>query len=264
MEHARQRAAGPRRAEASFAAAPGPGKGRGEAAGTAAAARAAARAIHCVNCGECNGVCPVYDSSAIALPQTLTHHGELAYAGAAPGPAVAALLDLCMRCGNCEEVCQAGIPHLEVYAGMAAAADCRGALRLRAPRAGAGLGARRRRATATSSSTCARACTCGARPAALTGAVRFRVLRAENDAGPAATCLHCAACVPACPTNANLEFRDADARLVSTDELSCIGCGACVEVCPANKLNGGQTLRVVEAPTAAALDAIAEFERTGA
>ncbi len=89
---------------------------------------------------------------------------------------------------------------------------------------------------------------------------RFRVLRAENDAGPAATCLHCAACVPACPTNANLEFRDADARLITTDELSCIGCGACVEVCPANKLNGGQTLRVVEAPTAAALAAIAEFE----
>ena len=77
-------------------------------------------------------------------------------------------------------------------------------------------------------------------------------------------CIDCGACVPACPTNANLEFRDADARLVSTDELSCIGCGACVEVCPANKLNGGQTLRVVEAPTAAALDAIAEFERMGA
>jgi len=250
-------------ARKAFAALPGPGKGRGEAAGTAAAAAPAARAIHCVNCGECNGVCPVYDSSAIALPQTLTHHGELAYAGGTPGPAVAALLDLCMRCGNCEEVCQAGIPHLEVYAQMAAAADAavpydfarhalalvsvRGAPRYRDGFLDVRPGMYLRRA-----------------PAALTGAVRFRVLRAENDAGPAATCLHCAACVPACPTNANLEFRDADARLVSTDELSCIGCGACVEVCPANKLNGGQTLRVVEAPTAAALDAIAEFEGMGA
>ena len=242
------------------AAAPGPGKGRGEAAGTAAAAAPAARAIHCVNCGECNGVCPVYDSSAIALPQTLTHHAELTYAGRTPGPAVAALLDLCMRCGNCQEVCQAGIPHLEVYAGMAAAADAavpydfaRHALALASVRSASRYrdefldvrpGMYLRRA-----------------PAALTGAVRFRVLRAENDAGPAATCLHCAACVPACPTNANLEFRDADARLISTDELDCIGCGACVEVCPANKLNGGQTLRVVEAPTTAALAAIAEFER---
>jgi len=157
-------------------------------------------------------------------------------------------------------VCQAGIPHLEVYAGMAAAADAavpydfaRHALALASVRSASRYrdefldvrpGMYLRRA-----------------PAALTGAVRFRVLRAENDAGPAATCLHCAACVPACPTNANLEFRDADARLISTDELDCIGCGACVEVCPANKLNGGQTLRVVEAPTTAALAAIAEFER---
>jgi len=97
-------------------------------------------------------------------------------------------------------------------------------------------------------------------PASLPGTLRFRVLRAENDAGPAATCLHCAACVPACPTGANLEFADPDARLVVTDESSCIGCGACVEVCPANKRNGGQTLRVVEAPTPATLAAIAAFE----
>ena len=76
----------------------------------------------------------------------------------------------------------------------------------------------------------------------------------------ASTCLHCAACVPTCPTEANREFGDEDARLVTTDEYACIGCGACVEVCPANKKNGGQTLRVVEAPTAATLAAIVELE----
>ena len=47
---------------------------------------------------------------------------------------------------------------------------------------------------------------------------------------------------------------------MTTDEYACIGCGACVEVCPANKKNGGQTLRVVEAPTAATLAAIVELE----
>jgi len=238
---------------------PGPAKGRGEAAGTAAAAAPAARAIHCVNCGECNSVCPVYDASAIGLPQTLTHHGELLYAGRAPRGSVATLLDLCMRCGNCEEVCQAGIAHLALYAEMAAAVDeaatceherhvlalasVRGSARYRDDFLDVRPGMYLRRA-----------------PAALPGALRFRVLRAENDAGPAATCLHCAACVPTCPTAANREFGDEDARLVTTDEYACIGCGACVEVCPANKKNGGQTLRVVEAPTAATLAAIAEFE----
>ena len=238
---------------------PGPAKGRGEAGGTAAASAPAARAIHCVNCGECNGVCPVYDSSAICLPQTLTHHGELYYAGRAPRGSAATLLDLCLRCGNCQEVCQAGIPHLDLYAQMAAAADdvapydhARHALALVSVRGAATYrdgfldvrpGMYLRRA-----------------PAALPGVARFRVLRAENDAGPAATCLHCAACVPACPTGANAEFEGDDARLVTTDEYSCIGCGACVEVCPANRKNGGQTLRVVEAPTAAALAQMAEFE----
>jgi glycolate oxidase len=242
---------------------PGPAKGRGEAAGTAAAAAPAARAIHCVNCGECNSVCPVYDSSAIRLPQTLTHHGELLYAGRVPQRSAATLLDLCMRCGNCQEVCQAGIPHLDLYAQMASAADdaapydyARHALALVSVRGAATYrdgfldvrpGIYLRRA-----------------PAALPGVARFRVLRAENDAGPAATCLHCAACVPACPTGANREFEGDDARLVTTDDHSCIGCGACVEVCPANKRNGGQTLRVVEAPTAAALAQMAEFEMAAA
>ena len=238
---------------------PGPAKGRGEAAGTAAATAPAARAIHCVNCGECNSVCPVYDAAAIALPQTLTHHGELLYAGRAPQGSVTTLLDLCMRCGDCEEVCQAGIPHLALYDEMARAADeaapseherhvlalasVRGSARYREHFLDVRPGMYLRRA-----------------PAALPGALRFRVLRAENDAGPAATCLHCAACVPTCPTDANREFGDADARLVTTDDYACIGCGACVEVCPANKKNGGQTLRVIEAPTTATLAAIAEFE----
>ena len=70
--------------------------------------------------------------------------------------------------------------------------------------------------------------------------------------------------MPACPTDANREFESEDARLVTTDDNSCIGCGACVEVCPANKRNGGQTLRVVEAPTAAALAQMAEFETAAA
>ena len=238
---------------------PGPAKGRGEAAGTAAATAPAARAIHCVNCGECNSVCPVYDSAAIGLPQTLTHHGEFLYAGCAPQGSVTTLLDLCMRCGNCEEVCQAGIPHLSLYDQMARAADeaapheherhvlalasVRGSARYREHFLDVRPGMYLRRA-----------------PAALPGALRFRVLRAENDAGPAATCLHCAACVPTCPTGANCEFGDEDARLVTTDDYACIGCGACVEVCPANKKNGGQTLRVVEAPTTATLAAIAAFE----
>ena len=85
----------------------------------------------------------------------------------------------------------------------------------------------------------------------------YLVLRAENDTGPAARCLHCGACVPVCPTNANREFDGADARLITTDQTACIGCGACVEVCPANKKNGGQTLRVVEAPAMAWLAALA-------
>ena len=248
-----------RRAREVMARLPGPAGGRGEAAGTAAAAAPAARAIHCVNCGECNSVCPVYDASAICLPQTLTHHGELLYAGRAPRGSVTTLLDLCMRCGNCEEVCQAGIPHLALYGEMAKAAgeaapyeherhvlalaSVRGSARYRDDFLDVRPGMYLRRA-----------------PAALPGALRFRVLRAENDAGPAATCLHCAACVPTCPTSANQEFGDEDARLVTTDEYACIGCGACVEVCPANRKNGGQTLRVVEAPTAAALAAIADFE----
>jgi ferredoxin len=234
----------------------GPAHGRGATAGTAAAATPAARAIHCVNCGECNSVCPVYDAAQLRLPQTLTHHGELLYGGRRPVGSAAVLLDLCMRCGNCQEVCQAGIPHLDLYEAMAGAGD--------------GYDRERHTLALTSvrGSTTYRGDFLEVRPgmylrrspAALPGALRFRVLRAEADAGPAATCLHCAACVPACPTGANREFEAADARRITTDEHDCIGCGACVEVCPANGRNGGQTLRVVEAPTEAALAAIAELE----
>ena len=38
-----------------------------------------------------------------------------------------------------------------------------------------------------------------------------------------------------------------------------MGCGTCVEVCPANRDNGGQTLRVVEAPATDWLAALGEF-----
>ena len=86
-------------------------------------------------------------------------------------------------------------------------------------------------------------------PASLPGVLRFVLQRAENDAGPAATCIHCGACVPVCPTGANLTFQETDPRLITTTQSRCIGCGTCVEVCPANLMNGGQTLRVVEAPT---------------
>ncbi|TMQ68960.1 MAG: 4Fe-4S dicluster domain-containing protein [Candidatus Eisenbacteria bacterium] len=101
-------------------------------------------------------------------------------------------------------------------------------------------------------------------PASLPGVARFLVLRSENDAGAAATCIHCGACVPVCPTHANREFEAQDPRWITTAQERCIGCGACVEVCPNNRLNGGQTLRVMEAPTQDWFAAIQEFERRDA
>jgi ferredoxin len=100
-------------------------------------------------------------------------------------------------------------------------------------------------------------------PVALPGLARYLVLRAENDAGPAATCIHCGACVSVCPTSANREFEGADPRSITTEQERCIGCGTCVEVCPANLANGGQTLRVVEAPTLDWFVAIESLERSG-
>ena len=241
-----------RAARAALHLLPGPAAGHGGPDGTPTG-----RAIFCVNCGECNSVCPVYDAALIRLPQTLTHRAEALHGGESPNASTARLLELCVRCGNCEEVCQAGIAHLGVYERLdeasAGAFDyVRHARSLATLRASEGYrdgflavrpGQYLRRA-----------------PAALPGAVRFHVLRAETDAGPAATCLHCAACVPVCPTSATREFADTDARRVTTDDLTCIGCGACVEVCPGNRLNGGQTLRVVEAPAPAWLEALEAFE----
>jgi Fe-S-cluster-containing hydrogenase component 2 len=67
--------------------------------------------------------------------------------------------------------------------------------------------------------------------------------------------------VPVCPTHANRGFEGADPRWITTVQSRCIGCGSCVEVCPANHANGGQTLRVMEAPTGQWFEALAQFEQ---
>jgi formate hydrogenlyase subunit 6/NADH:ubiquinone oxidoreductase subunit I len=54
-------------------------------------------------------------------------------------------------------------------------------------------------------------------------------------------------------------FAGEDPRSITTDQHRCIGCGTCVEVCPANQMNGGQTLRVMEAPTREWFMAIEDF-----
>jgi FAD/FMN-containing dehydrogenase/ferredoxin len=261
---------------------PGPARGHGEGLARAVSAAPTARAIHCVNCGECNGVCPVYHRSTVRLPQTLVHWGEGLHARRRPLATLPVLLDLCMRCGNCEEVCQAGIHHLELYNAMAtqtnghrqgadASAVGRGDAAEGLPADITGSADDRRHVTMLASLRASSAYRndflrvrpgmyLRRSPAALTGTVGYLVLRAENDVGPAASCLHCGACVPVCPTAANHEFEDADVRLITTDQMACVGCAACVEVCPANRKNGGQTLRVVEAPAAAWLAAMDDFD----
>jgi ferredoxin len=219
---------------------------------------ASARALHCVNCGECNTVCPIFNESKIRLPQMLTHMGEALHAGEAPSATTTALLDLCMRCGNCEEVCQAGIPHLPLYQVMQSASNqarpyrrdrheailttLRASNRYLRDFLDVRPGGYQRRA-----------------PASLAGMDRYLLLRAENEDGPAASCIHCGACVVVCPTSANKVFEGEDPRSITTDQHRCIGCGTCVEVCPANQLNGGQTLRVMEAPTREWFMAIEDF-----
>ncbi|HTK31393.1 MAG TPA: FAD-binding protein [Candidatus Saccharimonadaceae bacterium] len=255
----------------------GPARGRGEPAtigatfqvapleGAAAnpapsAQRASARALNCVNCGECNTVCPIFNESKIRLPQMLTHVGEAMHAGQPIGAAGATLLDLCMRCGNCEEVCQAGIPHLPLYEAMQAAAEREAPER--EERHVAVLAALRGSPRYTREFLDIRPGGYLKRtPASLAGTSRYVLLRAEGDAGPAAACIHCGACVAVCPTGANHEFEGADPRWITTEQAACIGCGTCVEVCPANLANGGQTLRVMEAPTQAWFIAIEEFEK---
>ena len=247
---------------------PGPAWGRGEPArsGEHFAAgvtpqQASARALTCVNCGECNTVCPIFSESKIRLPQMLTHLAESAHAGGALPETGSVLLDLCMRCGNCEEVCQAGIPHLPVYERLQQISDA----------------ARPRdRERHTAIVTAVRGSQKYLReflqvrpggyvkraPVALPGVARYVLIRAEGDSGPAATCIHCGACVSVCPTQANREFEGSDPRWITTLQERCIGCGTCVEVCPANLANGGQTLRVMEAPTADWMAAVAEFEKS--
>jgi FAD/FMN-containing dehydrogenase/ferredoxin len=254
-----------RLARAALGLLPGPAHGRGEPAREAPAQKggappvpASARALHCVNCGECNSVCPIFNESKIRLPQMLTHMGEALHAGEAPSATTSALLDLCMRCGNCEEVCQAGIPHLPLYQVMqnasnaarpyrrerheAILATLRASSRYLRDFLGVQPGGYQKRA-----------------PASLAGMDRYLLLRAENDEGPAATCIHCGACVAVCPTQANKLYEGEDPRFITTDQHRCIGCGTCVEVCPANQLNGGRTLRVMEAPTREWFVAIEDF-----
>jgi len=260
-----------RLASAALRFVPGPAHRRGEPVRRQTSAAPAlpvlARPLHCVNCGECNAVCPLYDAVALRLPQSLVHAAETAGPRRALSAGAGELLDLCVRCGSCEQVCQAGIAHLATYAELEA---------LRAARP-TGPEAERRAAHETTLAALRRTPRyrraflelrpgeyLRRTPASVPGRVSFLVLRAEADDGAASTCRHCAACVAVCPSGANREFEADDLRLITTEQGDCVGCGTCVEVCPANRDNGGQTLRVVEAPAPSWLAALDEFATVGA
>jgi FAD/FMN-containing dehydrogenase/ferredoxin len=206
----------------------------------------AQQARGCVNCGECNAVCPIFHDAKIRLPQMLTHLGESA--AQAPLDGTELLLDLCVRCGNCEEVCQADIQHLDLYTALEARSRKPAGERLE--RQAAILAYLRHSERYLRDFLEVRPGGYLQRtPASLPGEVRYLLFRAENEDGAADTCIHCGACVPVCPTDANKEYElDDDLRRITTDLERCIGCGTCVEVCPANHDNGGRTLRVMEAP----------------
>ena len=96
-------------------------------------------------------------------------------------------------------------------------------------------------------------------PVALAGVTRYLVLRSENDAGPAAT-MH--------PLR-RVRVGVSDARQPrvrgpgpALDHHGAEPLHRLRNVCrdlPANLANGGQTLRVMEAPTAAWFEALVEF-----